>query len=267
MILRFIGFVLTPLPDLLSWVQILVSSLAIASSTLLSGLTPVLPSYVYPLVVLVVLLIWAGLRLYRERDQSLSARVLFDTDVFMRQPPYVLKTVQKVGADGYVGEPQVRMEDSPQVIFVKVRNDPPLRKAEARVDDAEVGLDFYSLPSWELKVRSDALWLENDPPIAGKSLDTTRRRDLPANGRAHEIEVLVKHPGTGGCYASDPQLHLASDMRNERFALGDDEYAVAVRLSGQGLPVDVVKWLLLNNLPDSRIQVKVAPDEFEPKDS
>lgn len=216
------------------------------------------------LIMLVLLLGVASYRLQHTLELAKVPRIVFDKDVYGRRHPYAIAWVQEIiDARGTLSDEKQQVRVAPDLMLTKVRNDSPLRRKEAEVEDAEVVLRFYSLPEWTLEVECDGRWYQNDPPKAGKSLDAIKRRRLPASGQDHEIEVVVKHAGFGGSYAASADLYLSSGMRNERLALSAGSYAVAVTVRGQNLADDVTKWFLVTNLPDGKVEFGVAPEDFE----
>jgi hypothetical protein len=127
------------------------------------------------------------------------------------------------------------------VMAAVVTNAPPTFDREARVESAVVNVRFFdesqslSEPIWET---SEGAWGDNPGPAGfdrNESSELFKRRDLPANGEEHRIDVAIKFGGSDRLipwcvpYMRDDNLHPEG--------FGPGSYIVEFTITGEGLAV------------------------------
>lgn len=208
------------------------------------------------------LFLLAGIRSQLELDRRHKPQLYF-TRVAAGPAHSMMKRVvtahpqSRVVTGGY----EVAMEAF--VVAAVVANAPPTFDRESAVDNAIVNVRYFDENEgvaesiWE---SSEGAWGDNPGPAGldrNAPSEVFRRRDLPANGEEHRIDVAIKFHGSDRLipwcvpYMRDDTLH------SEGF--GPGSYIVEFTITGEGLDVPFVRRFRIVNPEDSD---QLIPEEI-----
>lgn len=195
-----------------------------------------------------MLLMWAAVRLQWSLDEfnAKQPKIEFTrtriVEARLAHRTHMLDT-QTGKFDEQWAAPSLR----PQVAMVVIVNDPPGHPKDAILTNAEAVLAFFSVER-KLLVRVQARWADNPQAINAPGpiphLDPLRKRDIPANGGEHGIDIAIWHPGDEVCYALNEEIWGTDGLRREGQELAGDTFAVKVTIKGEGIG-DVSEWFKL----------------------
>ena len=207
-------------------------------------------SWTVGVAVLAALFLVAGVRAQLQLD-SRNQPMLYFTRIAAGPAHSMLKRVTTADATTrqLTGQYEVLMDAF--VIAAVVANAPPTFHREAGVSNAVVNVRFFdeaqslTVPIWE---SSQGAWGDN-PGAAGfdrnMPSEVFRRRDLPANGEEHRIDVAIKFGGSDRLMPWSVPYMRDDNLHPEGFGAGS--YIVEFVVTGEGLAVPFARRFRIIN--------------------